>query len=503
MNYWSPAETTNASAAARCRACANATRDCVVPLASKETADDSAHIIDRLESFLDRRPAAGAPPFLAVLWLHAIHEPHPALPQFYHAYNDTFGDPAGDYLGTLTQTDAQVGRLRALLRSRGIANETLLWYTSDNGPHARDGVDAPRDANVGAGVDMAATNGLRQCKASLYEGGIRVPGILEWPGAIKRHAETWHPAYVADYLPTFLDLINGSHPTPAWPTDGMSLLPLVRALGAAGAANDTSRRPSEHPLVFKLGAQSALIDNEWKVLKHPSAGVCDAQKGSHTGSGTLLFNMGDDPTESHDLSQDAAHKTIFANMSTRLDAFLRSVSASRVNESQCASAGERATGHAPPLRKIQPACNGPFPPPPPPSPQPTPPPSPPFALQEPGGKCLAASSAVARAALSLAPCAPTDPLQRWQLEGGKIYLSGAAALCAKPQVGDECSSGMALWLGALCSGNHGFSSSGSNGTLPLAFACAPSLCLGHGTVSALVALVACSDATAQGWAAVS
>ena len=52
--------------------------------------------------------SAGRQPFLATLWLHTNHQPHPALPEFYHAYTDVYGNPAGDYLGTLTQMDHQV-----------------------------------------------------------------------------------------------------------------------------------------------------------------------------------------------------------------------------------------------------------------------------------------------------------------------------------------------------------------------------------------------------------
>jgi arylsulfatase A-like enzyme len=87
--------------------------------------------MDVFEEFLERK--TGGPeksPFLAVLWLHTNHEPHPALPQFYHNYTDVFGDPAGDYLGTLTQMDVQIGRLRQMLKDKGVADNTLLWYTA-------------------------------------------------------------------------------------------------------------------------------------------------------------------------------------------------------------------------------------------------------------------------------------------------------------------------------------------------------------------------------------
>ena len=150
-------------------------QDCVGNLTSKVEGDDSSYIMDQFESFMHRKLTSPTEkkPFLALLWMHTNHEPHPSLPQFYHNYTDAFGDPAGDYLGTLTQLDVQIGRLRQMLVDEGIAENTMLWYTADNGPHTQS-----RDRNANG---CSATNGLRQCKASIYEGGIRVPGILEWP----------------------------------------------------------------------------------------------------------------------------------------------------------------------------------------------------------------------------------------------------------------------------------------------------------------------------------
>ena len=60
-----------------------------------------------------------------------------------------------------------------MLKDNGVADNTMVWYTADNGPHS-----GGRDQNKYTA--LGATNGLRQCKASMYEGGIRVPGILEW-----------------------------------------------------------------------------------------------------------------------------------------------------------------------------------------------------------------------------------------------------------------------------------------------------------------------------------
>jgi hypothetical protein len=126
MNYWQPA---NGSGSSECRSAEAATRSCVTNSTVKITGDDAEHIIDSFDAFLNRSVVTKSqpPPFLAVLWLHTIHMPRGAMPQFFHAYKDAFGDPAGDYLGSITQMDVQVGRLRNLLQERGLAQDTMLW----------------------------------------------------------------------------------------------------------------------------------------------------------------------------------------------------------------------------------------------------------------------------------------------------------------------------------------------------------------------------------------
>ena len=87
--------------------------------------------------------------------------------RYYFGYNQSAtagGGPAGDYLGTLTQMDAQIGALRTLLAARGARDDTLVWFTADNGPHAGNAGEVGQLADV-----RTATNGLRQCKASLFE----------------------------------------------------------------------------------------------------------------------------------------------------------------------------------------------------------------------------------------------------------------------------------------------------------------------------------------------
>ena len=87
--------------------------------------------------------------------------------------------------------------------------------------------------------------------------------MLEWPALIGTHRETSYPAFVSDYLPTFLEATGASHPQPDWHADGRSLMPLLRA-AAAQPPNETEvRLRRDAPLGFRLGKQSAWIDNEW------------------------------------------------------------------------------------------------------------------------------------------------------------------------------------------------------------------------------------------------
>ena len=381
-NYWSPTdldERRHAPTRPHCALAPNATLDgCVANLTSKIVGDDSRHIVDVFEEFLERKAPGGSEeaPFLAVLWLHTNHNPHPSMPEWYHAYKDANGDPAGDYLGTISQMDAQIGRLRRLLRSHGVANDTALFFTADNGPHTLDGGGCVGER---ARSSNQATNGLRQCKASLFEGGIREPGILEWPAMVHAHAETLYPAYVSDYLPTFLEATGASHPQPSWAADGVSLMPLLRAAqrqqqrqrgqreeqreqpqttgeaaeaetaeggtaGGSGSGRGVVSMVRKSPLGFQLRGQQAWIDNNWKLVRNAAKGQCRTMLPPYrSGEGSYLFDLDADPTESHDLS--AAQPRRFAAMAKALDAWAATIATSQVGEAQCkAPKPKRAVG---------------------------------------------------------------------------------------------------------------------------------------------------------------
>ena len=141
----------------------------------------SAITIDETIAFLNKHKDDGKPMF-AVAWFPSPHDPHlekPANPKMYE------GVPGSAYFAEITVLDHAFGRLRQELRRLGIEQNTILWYCSDNG-----------------GLREESSGG-RGKKGSIYDGGLRIPGIVEWPARISPQ-RTDFPATTCDMLPTLL-----------------------------------------------------------------------------------------------------------------------------------------------------------------------------------------------------------------------------------------------------------------------------------------------------------
>lgn len=163
-------------------------------------------------------------PFLAVIWFGSPHNPHTATKKNRALYKD-LPKAQREYYGEITGIDSAMGRLRQALRDLKIDQNTLVWYTSDNGPQGPEG--------KGEG----STGGLRGRKGTVWEGGLRVPTIVEWPAAIPEPRVTAVPSGTVDILPTLLDLTGAALPAPDRPLDGASLAPLIQG-------NDEFSRPA-------------------------------------------------------------------------------------------------------------------------------------------------------------------------------------------------------------------------------------------------------------------
>ena len=158
-----------------------------------------------------RKHHESSQPFFSVIWFGSPHVPHRAIDRDKALYPD-LEEELQNFYGEITGIDRAVGKLRDKLRSMDIEDNTVLWYLSDNG-----GLDMGWDKSTGG----------RGSKGEIYEGGLRVPSIIEWPARIQKHRETDVPAVTSDIYPTLLEIADleiEKQPV----LDGISLIPLIK-----------------------------------------------------------------------------------------------------------------------------------------------------------------------------------------------------------------------------------------------------------------------------------
>lgn len=185
----------------------------------------------------------------------APHSPYQAPQSEIDAYKDLFEDETKqNYAAMITVLDDQVGRIVDALEKKGMRENTVIFFTSDNGGKLAGSVSAP---GTGASKTPPASNGnFRDGKASLYEGGVRVPAIMNWPGTLKPGVVN-EPFHLVDLMPTFL-AIAGDNGTPGLPFDGKNIMPAV----AEG-------KPSPHKdILFNVEFfRGAIRKGQWKLVK--------------------------------------------------------------------------------------------------------------------------------------------------------------------------------------------------------------------------------------------
>jgi len=297
-----------------------------------ETQGEGSQVtVDAALEFI-RESAQKKQPFLAVVWFGSPHTPHIAVEEDLQTYRD---QPARvqNYLGEITAMDRAMKHLRDELRTLGIADNTLLWYTSDNGA-----------------LSPGSTGGLSGQKGTLREGGIRVPAIIEWPAVIKSPRTVKTPCGTVDIYPTILDLLGITmpnqpgldgvslrsliageefrrskplgfwvYPAPGRPVRSHQILQALAREQAAGvnASVATSEEPEESRQTYPRDERpgpAAWIDGDYKLHRVPA----------NTGETKYtLFNLAADPEEKNDLS--STHPERLKQMQTALEAWQKSV----------------------------------------------------------------------------------------------------------------------------------------------------------------------------------
>ena len=230
--------------------------------------DSSQVIVDEALKFIESsKKSDPEQPFFAVIWDGSPHSPFHASESDRQSFTALERDSQHHY-GELVAFDRALGRLRKRLRIMGIADDTLIWFNSDNGGLGNISPDTVGD--------------LRGKKGSIWEGGLRVPAIIEWPNNIKAQI-TNYPASTMDIFPTIAALLDLPDEVLTKPVDGKSLLPLFQ--------QRITKRKTAIPFYYM--DKGALVDNDYKLV---ALSVKDGK--------FELYNLAADTNESKNLAKE-------------------------------------------------------------------------------------------------------------------------------------------------------------------------------------------------------
>jgi arylsulfatase A-like enzyme len=231
--------------------------------------------------------------YLALTLPHANNEAGKAgmeIPEYGQYADKDWPEPQKGHAAMISRMDRDVGRLMDRLKKYGIDDNTIVFFTSDNGPHAEGGNDP----------NFQDSNGpLQGIKRSLTEGGIRVPMIARWPGHVKAGSTSHFAGAFWDVMPTLADLAGGEDAVPE-DTDGISFVPELLGEG---------KQPSHDHLYwafYERGGAQALRMGDWKAVQQPYD------------TPVRLYNLAEDLSESNNIADQ--HPDLVAKMKSIMDA---------------------------------------------------------------------------------------------------------------------------------------------------------------------------------------
>lgn len=219
-------------------------------------------------------------PFFLNLWFHETHERVAAAEEYLNLYPKETNLDRRHYLGDVSQMDAAVGKLLKFLDDNGLADNTLVLFTSDNGPET---LNRYKNGNRSYG----SPGPLRGMKLHVTEGGYRVPGIIRWPGHTKAGSVWTEPVCSVDLLPTFCAIAGVKAPERRV-LDGADISPLFDG--------KPIKRP--HPLYWQYDFAISnpwvvsMRDGPWKLLANARLDRFE------------LYNLSDDVAEKKDLAEN-------------------------------------------------------------------------------------------------------------------------------------------------------------------------------------------------------
>ncbi|MCI0380051.1 MAG: sulfatase [Gemmataceae bacterium] len=218
-------------------------------------------------------------PFFLYLTFNAVHAPMQASEKYLKRFGSIQDETRRKYAAMLSAMDDAIGQVLAKLRETGIEDDTLIFFISDNG---------------GPPVNASSNLPLRGWKASTWEGGVRVPFLVQWKGTLPAGKLYDEPVIQLDILPTVL-AATGGKTSIINKIDGVDLLPYLSGK-KAGAPHEA--------LYWRFGAQMAIRMGDWKLVKARDPDTKGGlKKGELKLEGAQLFNLKDDIGETKDLSK--------------------------------------------------------------------------------------------------------------------------------------------------------------------------------------------------------
>ena len=248
--------------------------------------ESSNIIVNEALRFIEKEKDSEKPLFI-VIWYGSPHAPWRADKKDKNAF-DNLDEKAQNHYGELVSMDRSIGDLRKGLRSMKIEKNTLIWFNSDNG-----GLPPFGPETVG---------GLRGFKGQIYEGGLRVPCVIEWPTGISSNRITDYPASTMDIFPTIADIVGLPKSSLVSPIDGSSIKKLFT----------TDLISREKPIPFRHGGRAALVDNNYKLIS------LDISKDEFE-----LYDLEKDPNETKNIIDE--EKTIAKQMIEKFTEWNQSV----------------------------------------------------------------------------------------------------------------------------------------------------------------------------------
>lgn len=237
-------------------------------------------------------------PFFINAWIHATHTPHYPKAEYMEKYAH-LDEQQQVYAAVVSEYDARIGELFATLKELGIDDNTLVLFSSDNGPEITGTKKRTEDNSTGPGMgefySVGETKELHGRKRSLFAGGVRIPFIVRWPGTVPAgKVDKTTQMSAVDLLPTFMELAGAAYPE-GYESDGESIVAAIKGqeYKREKAIYWDWRYSSNRPYFWP---SAAVQDDNWKLLTNKKM------------NRTELYDISTDWAEQHDVSADHPDK---------------------------------------------------------------------------------------------------------------------------------------------------------------------------------------------------